>query len=80
METLKKYYGKSSSDNSHGRVSRRIGNQYFGFIKFFPILNLDLNGVSDERKEASLWSAPTNGSAEVSEKCFEPFRVDKKRS
>jgi len=79
MEALK-YYGKSSSDNSHERIWRCIRNQYFGFIKFFPILNLDLNGVSHERKEASLWSTPTNGPTEVSEKCFEPFRVDKKRS
>jgi hypothetical protein len=54
-------------------------NQYFGFIKFFPILNLDLNGASYERKEASLWSASKNGSTEISEKRSEAFRVDKKR-
>jgi len=80
MEALKKYYGKSSSDGSHDRILGCSRNQYFGFIKFFPILNLDLNGASNERKEASLWSALTNGSTEVSEKCSEPFRVDKKRS
>ena len=75
----KKGYKKSSSNNSHRRIQRYSVNQYLGFIKFFPILNFNLNGVPHEREEASLWSALTGRSTEILEKRFEPLGVDKKR-
>jgi len=74
---IKSFNARAEAFHALGKV--HISNQYFGFIKFFPILNLDLNGVSYEQKETSLWSAPTNRSAEVSEKRSKSFRVDKNR-
>jgi hypothetical protein len=37
-----------------------ISSQDFDFIKLFFIFNINLNGASNEQKEASLWSAPNH--------------------